>query len=211
MATRREFLRAGIAASVVPFSLSSPFPRALSAEASEPIAIRPVQPDTVIFDLRFPSSVAFGHEARRQGIPVWALEDGDITDLWYRDLSLRWKQGPAAIAGLTDEPALFCLERLAWDEQRMRVVFRGRHRRRSPGRLEHELWGPATLLKQAPGLGEEPAWGAAVATLVGQCPEDESRTSRTLSVETSAESAGDGAEPLVSWLIAPVRRERGTV
>jgi hypothetical protein len=39
---------------------------------------------------------------------------GDITDLWFHDLDLRWKQGPAPIAGLTTHGPLFCLERLAW-------------------------------------------------------------------------------------------------
>ncbi len=48
---------------------------------------------------------------------------GDVTDLWFNELSVRWKQGPAPIAGLTARNSLFCLERLAWDAS-MRVVSR---------------------------------------------------------------------------------------
>jgi hypothetical protein len=45
---------------------------------------------------------------------------GDMTRFWYDDLYHRWRQGPAAIAGLTGHGPLFCLERLGW-EQRLRV------------------------------------------------------------------------------------------
>ena len=41
---------------------------------------------------------------------------GDITALWFHDLDLRWKRGPAAIAGMTDANALFCLDLLARDK-----------------------------------------------------------------------------------------------
>jgi hypothetical protein len=77
----------------------------------------------VIVDERFPSSAAYGEEWRARGAAVHAIR-GDITDLWFHDLDLRWKQqGPVAIAGLTAHGPLFCLERLAWDHA-MRVVSR---------------------------------------------------------------------------------------
>jgi hypothetical protein len=76
----------------------------------------------VIFDERFPASVAFADQVRREGLPVHGIR-GDITALWFHDLDLRWKQGPAAIAGLTDANALFCLDLLARDKG-MRVQAR---------------------------------------------------------------------------------------
>ena len=76
----------------------------------------------VIYDERFPASVAFADQARRHGLPVHGIR-GDITALWFHDLDLRWKQGPAAIAGLTDANALFCLDLLARDRG-MRVKAR---------------------------------------------------------------------------------------
>lgn len=76
----------------------------------------------VIFDERFPASVAFADHVRREGMPVHGIR-GDITALWFHDLDLRWKQGPAAISGLTDANALFCLDLLARDKG-MRVKAR---------------------------------------------------------------------------------------
>lgn len=115
MASRREFLQAGIAASLLPVAASA----AVSAsEGTEPHCAF----YKVIFDQRFPASVAFGEEWKARGAAVHVIR-GDITDLWFHDLDLRWKQGPVAIAGLTAHGPLFCLERLAWDH-RMRVVSR---------------------------------------------------------------------------------------
>lgn len=119
MASRREFLQAGIAASVLP----------LAATGS---SIAPVKRESqrenhanfykVIFDERFPASVAYGDEWKLRGASVHAIH-GDITDLWFHDLDHQWKKQPVAIAGLTGHGPLFCLERLAWDHG-MRVVSR---------------------------------------------------------------------------------------
>jgi len=112
MNSRREFLQAGLAASLIPVVGSA-------SEASH----APLPYYKVIVDERFPASVAYGEELKARGAAVHAIR-GDITDLWYHDLDLRWKQqGPAAIAGLTAHGPLFCLERLAWDHG-MRVVSR---------------------------------------------------------------------------------------
>jgi hypothetical protein len=115
MNSRREFLQAGIAASMLP----------LAAAGS---SLSPSQRDErasfykVIFDERFPASVAFGVEWIARGAAVHAIR-GDITDLWFHDLDLQWKKRPVPIAGLTAHGPLFCLERLAWDHG-MRVVSR---------------------------------------------------------------------------------------
>jgi hypothetical protein len=116
MASRREFLQAGLAASLLPVAASA---AGSAAEASNP----PLPYYKVIVDERFPASVAYGKEWKTRGAAVYAIR-GDITDLWFHDLDHRWKQqGPAAIAGLTAHGPLFCLERLAWDHG-MRVVSR---------------------------------------------------------------------------------------
>jgi hypothetical protein len=118
MASRREFLQASIAAAVLPI--------AAWAKGSAPVSAgNPSSFYKVIVDSRFPASIEFGAEMSRLGAPVHTI-DGDITDLWYHDLDVRWKKSPAAIAGLTAHGPLFCLERLAWDHG-MRVVHRAEH------------------------------------------------------------------------------------
>jgi len=112
MASRREFLQAGIAASLLPAAASA---------TGAPDNYRLLY-YKVIFDERFPSSVAYGAEWQARGAAVHAIR-GDITDLWFHDLDLQWKKQPLPIAGLTAHGPLFCLERLAWD-QGMRVVSR---------------------------------------------------------------------------------------
>ena len=47
---------------------------------------------------------------------------GDITHLYYHDLSLRWNHGRTTIAGLSTKASLFCLEMLARDRG-MRLAY----------------------------------------------------------------------------------------
>jgi hypothetical protein len=114
MASRREFLQASIAVSVLP----------LAASASEMAPPSLATPNfyKVIVDDRFAASVAFGAEMASRGASVTTIQ-GDITDFWFQDLSLAWQKEPLAIAGLTAHGPLFCLERLAWDHG-MRVISR---------------------------------------------------------------------------------------
>jgi hypothetical protein len=105
MSTRRQFLHYGAVAASLPFIAAAGIERELF---TQPLY-------KVIFDERFPASVAFADQARSEGLPVHGIR-GDVTALWFHDLDLRWKQGPAAIAGLTDANALFCLDLLARDK-----------------------------------------------------------------------------------------------
>jgi hypothetical protein len=114
MKNRREFLQAGIVASLLPLTL----PAMAAPDAQVPATTF----YKVIFDERFPASVAFGEEWKARGAPVHAIR-GDITDLWFHDLDVQWKKQPVPIAGLTAHGPLFCLERLAWDHG-MRVTSR---------------------------------------------------------------------------------------
>jgi len=200
MANRREFLQAGLTALAVPLAARAAFSPALSAWAGEP---SPTPLYKVIFDERFAACRTFASEAKRLGATVHGIK-GDVTDVWFNDLYARWKKGPAAIAGLTAHGAIFCLERLAWD-QRMRVVFRGEHAYGPDGRLEHVLSAPPGVLRQAAGLGESgPEWASQIANLVTRFPENRSRAETTNVATALAKRAGD-PEHLVSWVIAQVR------
>jgi len=120
MASRREFLQAGIAASLLPAAglaiTGTGADFTLTGRGEGPAFYK------FIFDERFAASVAFGEEWRGRGAAVHAIH-GDITDLWFHDLDSQWKKRAVPIAGLTAHGPLFCLERLAWDHG-MRVVAR---------------------------------------------------------------------------------------
>jgi hypothetical protein len=119
MVSRREFVLSGIAVSAIPVVAGGTSVRS-TAPAHPELGARPLY--KVIYDQRFPTSVAYGREAMRRGLAVEAIR-GDMTDLWYRDLYPQWKKAPVAIAGLTAHGPIFCLERLSWDFE-MRVAFR---------------------------------------------------------------------------------------
>jgi hypothetical protein len=115
MTSRREILQAGLAAAALPVTARAELAESLSGGPAVPLY-------KVLYDTRFDASIAFARRAAARGIAVHAMA-GDMTRFWYDDLYHRWRQGPAAIAGLTAHGPLFCLERLAW-EQRLRVVHR---------------------------------------------------------------------------------------
>lgn len=122
MTTRRAFLQAALAAPLVPLSLGSHASAAPLARMVPPFALSE-RLYTVVCDERFEGSVAFAAKLAKRGVPVTRFR-GDITDFWYRDLSLLWKERPVAIAGATTHGPLFCLERWAWDHG-LRVTYRG--------------------------------------------------------------------------------------
>lgn len=120
MISRRTVLQGAVAATSLPILAGIAWaPR--GAQALEHPALY-----KVLVDRRFVAAREFGEHAQARGQSVHAF-DGDITDVWYQDLYPRWRQGRAAIAGLTAHGALFCLEHLARDA-RMRVVQRVEHR-----------------------------------------------------------------------------------
>ncbi len=77
--------------------------------------------DQVVFDQRYPKGRDFGERARQAGLECAAIQ-GDVTDLYFHDLALRWNRGPSTIAGLSTIASLFCLELLARDRG-MRLVY----------------------------------------------------------------------------------------
>ena len=200
MANRREFLQAGLTALAVPLAARTALSPELSILAGQ-AAVTPLY--KVIFDERFAACRAFATEAQNLGATVHAIR-ADMTSLWYEDLYARWKQGPAAIAGLTAYGAFFCLERLAWD-QRMRVVFRGEHTFVSGARLEHKLTAPPDVLRDAVGLSDNgPDWASRIASIVTRFPAERARA-EWLHITTGLARQADDPEHLVSWVIAPIR------
>jgi hypothetical protein len=199
MPSRREFIQAGLAISVAPVTVP--------AHAAEPVApFDPPAPataglDCVVCDLRSPWSRDVAAEAERLGLRVERTQ-GDITDFWFNDLSRRWKTAPVAIAGLTGQGPLFCLERFGWDHG-LRVVFRGTHRLRGTTRIEHEIavTGGAVAAAWRPGL-ESRDWARTLTYVLRSYP-------RVLPTSTASlrgvvpGDRGDVHDLLVSWVIAP--------
>lgn len=190
MTDRREFLQAGLAVSLLGGS------GLISAEAvAEPL----VSLQKVLVDAEVVESVTFGVEAARRGVPVHTFAHGDITDFWYRELDLLWRQQRAPIAGLTRHGPLFVLERFAWDRG-MRVALRGEHAATTDGRVHHELTGPeSTLAAAAALLNTGSHWPLTMAASVTHCIHGCSLASERF-VSSSGRFAPD--EPLYSWVIA---------
>lgn len=127
MTNRREFLEVAAALSAAPLAGRIAF-----ANAREHPAL-----SAVIFDSRHSEARDFGARAGLQGVPLRAIE-GDITLLWRNELLALWKAAPNAIAGLTECPALFLLERLAWDHG-LRVMFAAEHEPHGSGDAAHRV------------------------------------------------------------------------
>ena len=195
MTSRREILKAGVAASALPLAAGA---LAAPGEHAEVVALY-----KVLYDTRFPDSVAFARRAAEHGHAVHAMQ-GDMTRFWYDDLHHRWRQGPAAIAGLTAHGALFCLERLAWD-QRMRVVFRAEHTVAASGCVAHAVEGPAALVERAADTAVGSGWAEAMADIAVQCPRRRTQR-RAARIETATATRSPPTEKLYSWVIARVER-----
>jgi hypothetical protein len=185
----------GVAASALPWAVS-----ATGGEREALVDAVPLY--KVVYDTRFAAAAEFARRASARGLTVHAMQ-GDMTRFWYDDLYHRWRSGPAAIAGLTARGALFCLEQLAWD-QRMRVVFRAEHSVAEEC-VAHRFEGPAALVRAAVEAASSPAWSAAIADVIVRCPRGRLERA-TANATTTAVSTAPLAEPLFSWVIAPVIR-----
>lgn len=100
IANRRTFLKYSIAAGAMIHPISSQ------------AAVVPCY--KAVFDERFDEPRLFANAVVARHIPAVAIR-GDITNLFFHDLDLRWKQGPVQIAGYTTPASLFCLDLLARD------------------------------------------------------------------------------------------------
>jgi hypothetical protein len=196
MYNRRTFIQASAAAStasVLAASLGA-WPAGALAAASGRIDFY-----KVVFDREHPAALAFGQAAGNSGLPVQAISR-DVTALWYDDLYHRWRQGPAAIAGMTPSRVAYCLQVLAQGAG-MRLVFRAEHMPATDGRLAHRLAAPSSVRERARVLERSADWPRAVAQLVRDCPADFSAKS-TLALKSPSAGAAASRAPLVSWVIA---------
>lgn len=197
MTNRREFLQTAAAAlSAAPLA-----GRAAFASGREAAAL-----DGVILDSRHGPSRDFGARAALLGARAWTIE-GDVTELWQTELLRRWQVKPGAIAGLTERPALFLLERLAWDHG-MRVVFEAEHEPGAHGAASHRI-----IRTAAPDLALEldaagASWPSALADALITAGSVAAADFRPTDAGLAAR-LGDPTK-LHSWIIAPrsaIRRE----
>jgi hypothetical protein len=197
MYNRRTFIQASAAAtsaSVLAASLGA-WPAGVLAAASSRIDFY-----KVVFDREHPAALAFGQAAGDCGLSVQAISR-DVTALWYDDFYHRWRQGPAAIAGMTPARVAYCLQVLAQGVG-MRLVFRAEHVAAADGRVAHRLAGPRSVLDRARLLERSADWPRGVARLVRDCPADFSAKS-TLALNSPPAGGAASRAPLVSWVIAP--------
>jgi len=199
MTSRREFLNLGAAALLVPASARLGLPIVPSYWSAQ---TAPMSFYKVVFDARFSACRDFAAAAQRLGLPVQAIR-GDVTDLWFDDLHACWKKEPAAIAGMTLQGALFCLNLLAAD-RRMRLMYLGEHARQADGHVNHGFAGPPEVLRQAAALGKgRAAWSDRVANLMSRFPANAAKITPLIAAPLAGHV--DDPEHLVSWVIAPRR------
>jgi hypothetical protein len=201
MTNRREFLQVAAAATGATAAARAGF-AADGALAAGPLALA-----AVIVDRRFPEARAFGERLAGRGAPVRSI-DADITDLWRDELRPMWAREPAAIAGLTARPALFLLERLAW-EHRMRVVFHAEHEPLAGGGFAHAVLQGGAGFAAADLEAAGDYWADALARALEGLP-GSARTAGPTPAGLAARLE-EPSEPLVSWVIAPLARPASDV
>jgi len=205
MGNRREFMLGGLAGAATVAVAGPPAARAWTAERySLPRRITATAPlYRLIVDERFPVTHGLLAAAHDHGVASTVIA-GDVTDVWFNDLDLRWRRTPAPIAGLTTVGALFCLERLAWDAG-MRLHFRADHRCFADGHVEHVLQAPASLITRADALRlARPDWARALLPLLRRAGPGSAGTHGERIVAGAPGSFPAGhTEWLVSWYIGP--------
>lgn len=192
MTNRREFLAAATAASAAPMAAKAAWAEAQSAEGGKLYA--------AVIDGRFAAARTFGDRMAHAGAPVRVIER-DMTALWQDELRAVWAEKPVAVAGLTAAPALFCLERLAWDHN-MRVVFHGEHRVDADG-AAHVLRVGAGGLRESDLFDAGARWPEALAAALTAHRVDPTTVYGATDAGLCATLADHPDHALVSWIIAP--------
>jgi hypothetical protein len=190
---RRTFLRGGLVASLVGGVFR---PSGYAAFAASPPTL---VPDKVLVDGQVCESVAFGEAAESNDSQLRVFDGGDVSDVWYDELDLLWRQRRAPIVGLTRHGPLFVLERFAWDRG-MRVVFRGEHSSRAGTVVVHQLHGGDEAVTTALQLVASGADWAEAMGLAAMVAHPHTGPARGLAFTSPGRlTAG---EPLYSWVIA---------
>lgn len=159
----------------------------------------------VLADARHVEARALGACLNHCAGAVRTLSDGDVTALWLRELGPAWQRAPQAVAGLTERPALFCLEQLAQDCG-LRVVFHAEHVIAPGAAVQHSLLrGGEEAQLTADALAQAgPHWPARIATAIA-LHRQQARLQRFGPSDAALEPAiPAGARLLTSWIIAPV-------
>jgi len=198
MTTRREFLQ-GAAASALPVIAAASSRGGAPASAPAGRAVR-----AVLIDARHAEARGIGARLARSGVSVQAIPAGDITNIWLDRIAPVWKHEPIAIAGLTERPALFCLEQLAWSFN-LRVAFHGEHVLHAGGQTEHRLLrGAAPANLAAPELQRAGLrWPNRIADAIENYREPVRAMRRGPSEAALGPTLPHRARLLTSWIIAP--------
>jgi hypothetical protein len=197
MTSRREFLGAA-ALSALPAmagaSLSLAVPRSGGGSGTGHL---------VLVDARYSQSRSVATRVSRAGAAVYALADGDITQIWLERIGPAWQRGPAVVAGLTARPALFCLEQLALSRG-MRVVFHAEHILHPDGQAEHSLLrgGQALNLSAADLSDAGQRWNARIAEVLATYRPPAKRERFGRSDSALEPVLPPRAQLLTSWVIA---------
>jgi hypothetical protein len=188
--TRRKFLESAAVVSAAPLA-----PKVVFANGTQR-----AMPMCAIFDSRHPGARMFGLRAEHLGVPIRAIQ-GDITDLWLDELEGRWKSANAAIAGLTERPALFMLEQLGWDYG-LRVVYQAEHEANDERSAQHHIVRSSlsSLGRQLDAAGA--SWPAVLADQVLTAAEQVASPDVTPSGAAMAAYLHEPTK-LYSWIIAP--------
>jgi hypothetical protein len=195
MMTRRELIQMSAALAASPAVLAGTRPCDAAFSAGMPLC-------ATVIDAASRDGQAFGRAASARGLTVHAI-GRDLADVYFGGLVRHWRQhGTAAVGGLTGIAPLFCLERLAWDED-LRVVFLGRHRVAGSPEARHTLSGPSGTVEVFRASARFLDWRVALSHALTQIPVAPPIL-RPLSAVRDAAVAGDPA--LFSWVLAPVTR-----
>jgi hypothetical protein len=192
---RRAFIRAGLVLPTASYVAGVALP--FTGQAAER---KTLQLERFVFDARFAEAADAARHVADFGVELAPIA-GDLTELWYSEFDLRWKEAPMALAGVTTHEGLFVLETLAMDH-RMRVVYRGEHRVVHNDSIEHKLAGPAPMLEPLSSLPYDTAWEAALSLAMTQCPLGQPKPAQAAFV-TRVNGISLRDVPLYSWIIAP--------
>jgi hypothetical protein len=199
MIDRREFVRLGLLSSLPVCGGLAAFGQ--DSKATDAGALR-LDGRTVVIDPRSRPAAQLAKLLEAAGARTVALDNGDITDFWFTYLDRKWRELPVPICGMTDYPALFLLERFAWDRG-LRVVFHAEHRPLSADSVSHTLTGPSITVGKVRGLIESPSWDRAVMTAFANSEIDASTARIDRAIGHYRMADADLLEPLYSWVIAP--------
>lgn len=154
----------------------------------------------VLYDGRFLEGQQYGAESARHGSVVHDV-GGNATNFWYGNLRHRWKEGAAAVAGLTTFSTFFSLKLMA-DPMQIRTTYLGYHHLGKGAR--HELFGLDTSVRSAIAGQLDAArglWPLQVAMLMPVWM-TQNAVARHSTLALAAQSDLQ-ADSLVSWILAP--------